>query len=123
MNNMDIRKPNEELVNKAYKKLNGIGIDFNKILQIIIDDEISNDTLIDLSNQEDKVEAYCYPTDPVPPHIQEFFDKLPKEEIKRRLELASKEGPTIEAKGIFEGMIWIEDNFDDPLDCLKDYMP
>ena len=51
------------------------------------------------------------------------FSDMPKDERERRLNILNSEGSIAELSGVFQGMIWIADDFDEPLDCLKDYMP
>ena len=59
----------------------------------------------------------------LPQHIQDYFDLLSKEEIEKRLQIAKSKGPRSKTKEIFKGMIWISDDFDEPLECMKDYLP
>ena len=62
------------------------------------------------------------PINNIPPSVKEYFDLIPKEEVERRIKFARTKGPRSEIIGIFEGMIWMSDDFDEPLEEMKEYM-
>ena len=49
------------------------------------------------------------------------LNDLPTEERERRLKIINTEGPLSEAYGVLEGMVWMADDFDEPLECMKEY--
>jgi hypothetical protein len=53
--------------------------------------------------------------------IKDYLQKIVKKEVK--LSKSKKDRiPCSELYGIYEGKIWISDDFDAPLEDLKDYM-
>ena len=117
--------PNVELMEKVQIKFKNIGIDvnaiINSILQRIIDEDFTEKELMCLSKKDIFHSNSDNPIE-TPQQIKEYFDKLPKEEVERRIKFAKTQGPTSESIGIFKGMIWISDDFDEPLEEMKEYM-
>jgi len=100
-----------DLVQKAQKKLKNMGTDLNTVINDFLLKIISQDTEETTNNvQNNEIKLIS-------------FDDLPKEERERRLKIINSKGTFSDLKGIFEGMIWMADDFDEPLDCMKDYMP
>ena len=112
MENMNLNiVPDVDLMAKAQIKLHEKGLDLtteiNKYLKTIIDDFT-----------EEKAENKNQP------EIKLLrFEDMPPEERERRLKIINKKGLLSEAMGVLKGMIWMADDFDEPLECLKDYMP
>ena len=50
------------------------------------------------------------------------LEDLPENERERRLNIIHTKGPTSEAIGVLKGMVWMSEDFDEPLDCMQDYM-
>ena len=99
--------PDEELLRKAETKLNQMGLDvntaFNRFLQTIVED---NNIDIPSQNKGKIIN----------------FNELPIEEQTRRLNIMNTKGHLSEALGVLNGMIWMADDFDEPLDCMREYM-
>ena len=133
MENMNINiVPDVDLMAKAQIKLNNIGIDINtvinRILQKIIEDDFTEkeiESLIELECKKTQSIAKSQMpngANDIPQHVKDYFALLPKEEVERRIKLAKTKGPTSESIGIFKGMIWMSDDFDEPLEEMKEYM-
>ena len=111
MENMNINiVPDVDLMAKAQIILNEKGLDLiseiNKFLKSIVDEDTEE-------NAENKNQ----------PEIKLLrFEDMPPEERERRLKIIKTKGPRAEVKGVFQGMIWMAEDFDEPLECMKDYM-
>ena len=103
--------PDVDLMAKAQIKLHEKGLDLtteiNKYLKSIVDD-VTEEKADNKKQPEIKLLR---------------FEDMPPEERERRLKIIKTKGPISEAKGVFKGMIWMADDFDKPLECMKDYMP
>jgi len=51
------------------------------------------------------------------------FEKLTSNEIKRLINPITPKSPFKDLKRKFKGKTWMADDFNAPLDCLKEYMP
>ena len=101
----------KELVKKAQIKLKEKGLDltseFNKYLKSILEEETVEQAD---NNKQSEIK------------LLRFEDMSPKER-ERRMKIIKTKGPITEAMGVLKGMIWMADDFDAPLECMKDYMP
>ena len=103
--------PDADLMEKVQTILNKKGLDLateiNKYLKKIVDQDTNE--LVETTNQ---------------PEVNLLrWEDMPEEERERRLKIIKTKGPRAEVKGVFQGMIWMSDDFDEPLECMKDYMP
>ena len=102
--------PDNDLLRQAQSKLNKMGIDinnyFNTFLQSIVDDDFDAQTVTPIFKEKKIIS----------------FDDLPKEEYERRMNIINTKGHISEALGVLEGMIWMAKDFDEPLECMKEYM-
>ncbi|MCL2063417.1 MAG: DUF2281 domain-containing protein [Candidatus Cloacimonetes bacterium] len=124
--------PDVDLLAKAQIKLNNLGIDentvINRVLQKILEDDLTELEIVSLSEPTDKTKLSQEKSEKnnklndILQHVKDYFALLPKEEIEKRLKLAKTKGPTSESIGIFKGMIWMSDDFDEPLLEMKEYM-
>ena len=132
MKNMNLNiVPDVDLMAKAQIKLDNIGIDINtvinRILQKIIEDDLTEKEIVSLSEPTEKIKHSEEKTmsinslSDIPQHVKEYFALLPQEEVEKRLKLAKTKGPRSETFGIFEGMIWMADDFDEPLLVISNY--
>ena len=113
---------NADLVTKAYVKLHDMGLDLNYFLKRIVDDDLTNDDIkILFILDKIKNDSFSLPNI-IPTHIEEYLNLIPNEEVERRIKQAKSKGHISDIKGIFNGMIWKSDDFDEPLDCMKEYM-
>ena len=96
----------EELAKKLKVKLNKMGIDFHTFVQKFVEGDF--DESVETPKKQEK-------------SLISFSD-LSEEERERRIKIAKTKGPRSEAYGIFTGMIWMAEDFDEPLECMKEYM-
>ena len=99
-----------ELLKKAQVKLEKMGIDFNTyfntMLQKFVEDDVEESRDTTRSSKKKLI----------------HFEDLPKEEQERRLKIMNTKGHLSEALGVLNGLIWMADDFDEPLECMKEYM-
>ena len=48
--------------------------------------------------------------------------KLSDEEKKEKMRIIKTKGPRAEAYGVLDGLLWLSDDYDEPLECLKEYL-
>ena len=99
-----------ELLRKAQQTLDKRGIDinteFNRFLAC----------LVECDKTEQARETPGSPAGPI------SFDSLPKEEQERILKVINTKGPRSEVGGLLKGLVWMSDDFDDPIEGLEEYM-
>ena len=105
-----------DLESKASAVLNSYGLDINDAITDYLNMIIINNN-IKVKSNTNKVNK----KELVLKRVLTLAD-LPDEERERRLNIIHTEGPTSEAIGVLKGMVWMADDFDEPLDCLQDYM-
>ena len=103
--------PDAELLRKAEIKLNKMGMDVNTAFNRFLQSFVENNENIEALDTQDQNKS----------NILNFND-LPIEEQTRRLKIMNTKGHLSEALGVLNGLIWMADDFDAPLDCMREYM-
>ena len=99
-----------ELIKKAQIKLNKMSTDLNTVISNLIQKIVDDDT--EHNHELKKKNDYNLLS----------FEDLTNEEREKRIKMINTKGPRVEAKGIFKGMIWMAEDFNEPLECMKEYM-
>ncbi|MCL2064964.1 MAG: DUF2281 domain-containing protein [Candidatus Cloacimonetes bacterium] len=103
-----------DLESRASAVLNGIGINLQDAIVDYLNKIVQSDnsqTIAELKKEHQ----------PETKKVMTLND-LPKEERERRLKIIHTKGPRSEARGVLKDLVWMSDDFDEPLDCMKEYM-
>ena len=109
-----------ELASRASVVLENIGIDVNDAISEYLNRIAENDISQILSNMIEKGKCECEKS--ARTKNMNYINSLSKEEIIQRLKQAKTKGVRAEAMGILKGMIWVSDDFDEPLEEMREYM-